>query len=254
MHTPLHMQDPTGRFTGRADDYVRYRPNYPQAAIDRVLAGLGPPERLTVADVGAGTGISAHLLAHRACQVIAIEPNADMRDAAAPHPSIEWQDGCAESTGLGDDSIDVVVCAQAFHWFRADEALQEFCRILRARGRLALMWNVRDRSDSLTAGYSAAILEVAGDIAADEWGLEAETIAASGRFSPAERIDFENSQQLTREGLVGRATSASYIPRSGPIRDRLITQLEQLHARHADGDGVVSLRYITRVYLASKSK
>ena len=65
--------DTVGRFGDRAADYVKYRPGYPSAAIDSILDGLGSPARLTVADIGAGTGISARLIADRG---IAIELSA----------------------------------------------------------------------------------------------------------------------------------------------------------------------------------
>ncbi len=76
-----HDIDPTGRFSNRADDYARHRPTYPAAAIDALLAGLGPASGLVAVDVGAGTGISARLLAERGVSVIAVEPNRAMREA-----------------------------------------------------------------------------------------------------------------------------------------------------------------------------
>ena len=78
--------NPTSRFSDRADDYVKYRPGYPPAAIDAILNGLGPPASLVAADVGAGTGISARALADRGVRVLAVEPNAVMANAAVPHP------------------------------------------------------------------------------------------------------------------------------------------------------------------------
>src|SRR5689334_17665803 len=112
----FHEMNPTGRFSDRAGDYARFRPTYPAAAIDAVLDGLTPP--ITAADVGAGTGISATLLADRGVRVFAIEPNAAMRASAAPNPLVEWREGSAERTSLADHSVDLVLCAQAFHWFR----------------------------------------------------------------------------------------------------------------------------------------
>src|SRR5262245_64002535 len=160
---PLHEMNPTGRFTDRAADYVKYRPGYPGAAIDAILAGLGHPAVLLAADVGAGTGISSRALAERGVRVTAIEPNAAMRGAAEPHPRVEWQDGTAEATGLPGGSMDLVVCAQAFHWVRQDEALREFARVLRQAGRLAILWNERDRSDPLMTAYREAIRAVGGE-------------------------------------------------------------------------------------------
>ena len=60
---PLHQMNPTGRFTERAADYVKYRPSYPAAAIDSIIEGLGSPDKLVAADVGAGKGSSSRLRA-----------------------------------------------------------------------------------------------------------------------------------------------------------------------------------------------
>ena len=107
---------PTERFHDRADDYARSRPSYPEAAVAAILHGItaDPPH---VADLGAGTGILSRLLADRGAVVTALEPNASMRDAAAPHPRVRWAAGTAEATGLPAGAFDAVTVAQAWHWF-----------------------------------------------------------------------------------------------------------------------------------------
>src|SRR5262245_47354984 len=134
-------RDSVERFSDRADDYVRYRPGYPAEAISAILDGLGSSEHVRAADVGAGTGISARLLGDRGVHGIAVEPGEEMRRAASSHPRVQWTGGTAEATGLQSASVDLVLCAQSFHWFRPFPALTEFTRILRPGGRLALMWN-----------------------------------------------------------------------------------------------------------------
>jgi ubiquinone/menaquinone biosynthesis C-methylase UbiE len=62
------------------------------------------------------------------------------------HPGCRAREGTAEQTGL-DSSADAVTVAQALHWFDAPKALAEIHRILRAEGRLALVWNIRDLDD-----------------------------------------------------------------------------------------------------------
>ena len=48
--------NPTGRFSDRTDDYVKYRPSYPKEAIDAVVEGIAGLARRVAADIGAGTG------------------------------------------------------------------------------------------------------------------------------------------------------------------------------------------------------
>jgi len=245
--------DPVGRFDDRAADYVKYRPTYPPEAIDTILAGLGDPQVLTAADVGAGTGISARLLGDRGGRVIAVEPGGAMTAAAAPHPNVRWVQGTAEATGLETASLDLVLCAQSFHWFRPDAALQEFARILRPAGRLAIMWNRRIATDPFTAGYRDAIAAVGGSAEIDRAPFDPECLARSGVFTPAIRTVTPSGQRLDLAGLIGRAQSTSYAPNSGEDGNRLIALLTDLHARFADTDGYVRLVYETEVFVAART-
>jgi SAM-dependent methyltransferase len=244
----LHQHNPTTRFDDRASDYRRFRPSYPAPAIDALLADLPAPVR--AADIGAGTGISAALLAHRGVDVVAIEPNAAMRAQAETHPRITWLDATAERTTLPDASVSLVLCAQAFHWFDADAALREFHRILRPSGRVALVWNDRDESDPFTRTYSD-LLRVASDHnPAMENHTRPEPLFASSLFTNARAREFPGDQPLDADGLIGRAMSASYAPKSGPAHTALLAGLHAAHARFADRAGIARLRYITRVFLA----
>jgi SAM-dependent methyltransferase len=246
-------EDTIARFNDRAADYVKFRPSYPAAAIDAILEGLGTPERLVAADVGAGTGISARLLGDRGVRVIAVEPGEGMRGAAAPHPRVEWVSGKAQATGLAAASVDLVLCAQSFHWFHNAEAIAEFARILESGGRLAIMWNRRNTTDPLTAGFRQAILDSGGEIAAERMPFEPDIVSQGGLFTPCVRQAWPNAQRLDREGLIGRAHSASYVPKTGEAGEQLLDRLRALHGRYADGDGLVALIYETEVFLSRRS-
>ena len=244
--------DTVGRFSDRAADYVRYRPGYPDEAVSAILDGLGPQERLVAADVGAGTGISARLLGDRGVRVVAVEPGEVMRRAAAPHRNVAWVGGRAEATGLRSQAFHIVLCAQAFHWFRTAEVLPEFARILKRGARLAIMWNRRSMHDPLTVGYRQAIVDVGAEIADETRAFDPDVIARGGLFSPPERTSFPNSQRFDLEGLIGRAMSTSYVPRSGPGGERMTHLLRDLHARHADANGLVTLVYETEVFASTR--
>jgi SAM-dependent methyltransferase len=246
----IHDFNPTGRFSDRAEDYRRYRPDYPAAALDAILEGLGRPAGLTAADIGAGTGISTRQLAARGVRVLAVEPNAEMRAAAIPHERVEWRDGTAEATGLPGASVDLVLCAQAFHWFRAADALAEFRRILKPRGRLALMWNTRDRTHPTTRAFIEAIHAVQGEHPVERIPFEPATVTAGGRFTAPREQRFPHAQTLDLAGLLGRATSASYVPRQGERLAKLKHLLEALWEREHDPDGNVTMRYVTEVFRA----
>jgi SAM-dependent methyltransferase len=245
-------QDTVARFDDRAADYVRYRPTYPAAAIDAVLEGLGAPALVVAADVGAGTGISARLLAERGVHVYAIEPGEVMRAAAAPHRRVTWIAAHAESTALRTESVGLVLCAQSFHWFRPADAIAEFARVLTRGGRLAIMWNRRSTTDPFTVGYRQAILDVGGEIVAERMPFDPAVVGAGGAFDLPQRLAFANEQRLDLDGLIGRARSASYVPKTGGAGERLLVLLRDLHRRYADSSGCVSLVYETELFRATR--
>lgn len=250
MSTPSDL-DPTGRFSNRAEDYARYRPTYPAAAIDAVLDGLGPPSRLAALDVGAGTGISARLLGERGAHVTAVEPNRAMREAAAPHPNVTWLEGTAEAIPLGNAAVDLALSAQAFHWFRAGEAVREMARVTKSGGRLALVWNHRSATDPFMRGYQEILLALGVDPAVAGMDADVAAVERSGLFGPRRVVSFEHRQRVDRDGLIGRALSASYVPKDGAGRARLVELLSALHARYAH-DGTVDFVYDTEVTLAER--
>lgn len=237
---------PTERFSSRATAYAAFRPSYPSSAIDAALYGLGDPQRLTIADVGAGTGISARLFADRGAKVIAIEPNAKMRGAAEAHDRVTWRDGTGEATGLPDASVDAIVACQAFHWFATHEALREFRRV--ARQRAAVLQYERDERDEFTRAYGDIVRAYATD---DTEGLRRRALEFFGAFPNARRSSSEHPsrQQLDVETLVGRALSSSYLPSSGPESERLQTELRALFDRY-QRDGRVHLVMVTYAFVA----
>lgn len=238
--------NPTERFGSRAQAYAAFRPEYPPAAIDAALAGLGDPGTLTIADVGAGTGISARLFAERGINVIAIEPNERMREAATRSERISWRHGTAERTLLADRSVDAVVACQAFHWFATREVMLEFRRI--ARRRAAVLQYERDERDAFTKAYGEVVRAYATD---DTEALRARALEVFAAFPNARvvRSGHGSTQRLDRAALLGRASSSSYLPASGPEAERLHGDLVSLHERF-EHDGFVQLVTVTHVLAA----
>jgi SAM-dependent methyltransferase len=250
--------NPTGRFTGLAGVYARHRPSYPDAAVDFILRRCGLGGGSLLVDVGCGTGISSRLFAGRGLRVVGVEPNADMRAAAdreppppdAPAPV--YQDGKAEATGLPAGVADAVLAAQAFHWFDAGPALEEFRRVLKPGGWAVLMWNERDGTDPFTAAYGA-VVRATPDAAAVEVprGRAGDVLLSHPQYQDAERVVFPYEQRLTEEGMLGRAFSASYAPREPAAAEAFAAGLRDVFNRF-QRDGSVLLRYETAVYLGRR--
>jgi SAM-dependent methyltransferase len=245
---PLYAQDPTTRFGARAQSYGRARTGYPPGALDFVLEGLGHPSTLTVLDVGAGTGISSRLLAERGGQVWALEPNAQMREAMAPHPRVVGLEGQGEAIPLGPHQVDLACCFQAFHWLEPARALPELWRVLRPGGRLAVVGSRRERADPFTAALSALIDRASGHHrAADRLGFEA-PLREGGWFTHLEQAAFPHAEPLDGARLERLLRSASYLPAGGEAGRALLDEAQTLLGRFADGAGQVRLHLRVEAY------
>jgi SAM-dependent methyltransferase len=138
--------EPARSFGGVADAYDRGRPTYPREAAVWLTSDQLPRDRtLTVLELGAGTGKLTEQLVALGHDVHATEPDPKMLALLEKnHPGIRVSQAPAEEIPAGDATYDVVVSAQAFHWFDHARALPEIARVLKPRGRLSLVWNQRD--------------------------------------------------------------------------------------------------------------
>lgn len=208
---------PTERFGNRAKYYSQARPDYPAALLDYIWQHCHLSPGSKIVDIGSGTGISSRALAERGTHVTGIEPNDAMLEEAMTNPNfrdkIEYIKASAESTGLPNDCFDAIFCAQAFHWFQPDIALQEFRRILKPGAWVVLIWNERDESDTFTKSYGD-LLRTLPDTSQVEVqrGKAGNALLESSQFCNALRKTFAHQQILDLQKLIGRAFSASYSP------------------------------------------
>jgi SAM-dependent methyltransferase len=241
----VHRDERRGRassFAEVADAYERARPGYPDDAV-RWLAGERPCD---VVDLGAGTGKLTRSLVALGHRVTAVEPLEAMRaHLVRAAPGAVAVAGNAEAIPLADARADVVVSAQAFHWFDHGVALPEIARVLRPGGRLALVWNVRDGGDPWVAQLS----DVLGRESLEPRDA-GEPIAASRLFGPIERATFQHVQRLSRELLRDLALSRSYCAvRTPEERAPVLAAIDRLFDQHAVG-GEVELPYRTECFRA----
>jgi ubiquinone/menaquinone biosynthesis C-methylase UbiE len=245
----------TSRFSDRVENYIRYRPGYPQEALRALESECGLTSNDVIADIASGTGIWTRTLLENGNHVFAVEPNVDMRQAAerllSGFASLTSVNGSAEATTLPDASVEFATAAQAAHWFNRQRARHEIVRILKPGGWLVLLWNEReiDTTPFLQA-YEQLLLEFGTDY--EDVRHERTTDAVSEFFDPApyqERV-FAMRQEFDYEGLEGRLLSSSYAPGPGhPKYEPMLQELQQIFDRHAE-NGRVEFDYKTRLYFA----
>jgi SAM-dependent methyltransferase len=253
------MTDPTTRFSARADVYAKARPSYPLETLEILREHHRLRPNSVVADLGSGTGIFTKLLLAAAAKVFAVEPNADMRaeaerslattpggGASAKFLSVN---GRAESTTLESGSVDLVVAAQAFHWFDVEAARQEHTRILKPGSAAAFVWNDRDLDGTaFLRDYEAILVEHCPGYR-DLQGKADTPDKFDAYFGEANwsRHTAPNRQSLDKELLVARVMSSSYAPRAETAgHAALVTALESIFDRYAES-GVVTIPYQTVV-------
>jgi SAM-dependent methyltransferase len=248
---------PLTRFSNRVADYVRCRPSYPPGVLDAIERTGGPLERSAVADIGSGTGISSELLLERGATVYAVEPNAEMRAAAemklSGNPRFHSVAAPAEATPLADASVDGILAAQSFHWFRFEEARREFQRILKPLGWIAIVWNDRQReSTPFLAEYEAFLRQWSVDYGqVDSRRIGREAIERFCAPREVRSFNFPHSQKFNWEGLVGRHRSSSYALAPGdPRYEASLASLRAIYDRHAEG-GLVRFDYLACLHLAA---
>ncbi len=246
------MSDSTTRFSDRVEDYVKYRPHYPEAVPAYLSSIYSFDPSWDVADIGSGTGISTELFLRNGNRVYAVEPNVDMRDKAeellAGYARFVSVDGTAEATGLAAESVRLVVAGQAFHWFDPMKSRAEFVRILKPGGVVALIWNERLEGTPFEREYDDLILQYGSDYKTINHKNIAD-LQLGQFFTPAAFVlaTFPNEQRFDFGGLKGRLLSSSYIPKEGPGYAAMIRDLEALFAKHQSG-GQVRVGYDTKVY------
>ncbi|HZH11335.1 MAG TPA: class I SAM-dependent methyltransferase [Microvirga sp.] len=124
-------------FSTRSGDYAAYRPTYPAALVDYLASCCAARE--TALDVGCGTGQLSVLLTERFDRVIATDASPQQIEKAEAHEKVEYRVAPAEKSGLPDHSVDLIVAAQAAHWFNLEAFYAEARRIGKPGAVLALV-------------------------------------------------------------------------------------------------------------------
>ncbi|HEV2798773.1 MAG TPA: class I SAM-dependent methyltransferase [Nocardioides sp.] len=229
-------------FGAVAEAYDRGRPTYPAEAVAWLTGG----EAKVVLELGAGTGKLTRQLVDAGHAVFATDPDEAMLEVLRERvPEVSARVAVAEDLPANDRSVDVVVVAQAFHWFDHEVALAEIARVLKPGGHVALMWNSRDERIPWVRRM--------GDLLGrqDRDTSSAQHLVHSELFGFMEETSFKHWQEVNRETIIDLARSRSSFAMMDDAEQQ--EHLEQVRAFYADyGRGMdgMQIPYVTRCYRA----
>ena len=242
----------TGLFTGKTDDYFRFRPSYPDAAAEFLRSRTSGD---SVLDVGAGTGIFTAILLKYFSDVSAVEPNAEMREKFTSFlPGTPCFNGTGESTGLADNSFDLITVAQAFHWLDEDSFKKEAARILRPGGKIAIIWNTGIKSDFTIARDEVCkrfCPRFSRGYAGKRSAAEGDAFLRNTYFREVEVVSFDNPFVMDLPTFEGNMRSRSYALASGDENfSEFMTELRAVFEKHSR-NGTVTEPQETQIYLGN---
>jgi len=241
------MDDDLLRFSRSFDNvagaYDRGRPTYPTAAVEFMVG----PDQKTVLEVGAGTGKLTEQLVALGHDVHATDPSSVLLGVLTDRlPGVRTSVARAEELPLLDGSVDVVACAQAFHWFDQEAALAEFARVLRPGGHLALAWNTRDEKVPWVRKLGAIIGTQDSDIRVPD------SLVRSEKYGFVEESSHRFWQVVNSESLCDMALSRSNVAvLDDPAKEELLAEVRRFYDDYGRGADGMQLPWITRCFKAS---
>jgi SAM-dependent methyltransferase len=247
MHDQRHRAEVFGT---AADDYDRYRPSYPDALIDDLVA-TRPARAL---DIGCGTGKAGRLIAARGVEVLGVEIDEDMADVAR-RAGLPVEVGSFESWDPAGRTFDLAISGQAWHWIDPASGVPKVAGLLRPGGVLALFWNtIRLRADmrellrSVYERHAPGVAPLGRELDENGEPPYARDLRESARFAGVELRHYPWTRNYSAAEYVGMVQTYS---------DHLILPVEQ-RTRLADAvaeaigahGGSVPAEYVTLAIVA----
>jgi SAM-dependent methyltransferase len=244
------------KFDGMGEIYSKYRPTYPIEFINFLYTNIGITKDNVIADIGSGTGILTKQLLVLGNIVYAVEPNQDMRIKAeidlCEFSNFISINGTAENTTLNTKSVNYITVAQAFHWFDRKKFKTECQRILKAEGKVILVWNSRDlnadvvlETDKIHRAYCSNFKGFSGGMR----GEESEGYFNGFFTGEYKTYIFQNNLSFNLDGFIGRNLSASYaLKKDDDKYDDYVTELTKCFSKYSV-NGTLIMPNITKCYI-----
>lgn len=157
------MSELGASFNKGASSYDRSRSDYPQALIEDVISMSGIEAGSNILEIGCGTGQATLSLADKGFNILAHDPGEKtidvLRQKGGDLPNLRLVTSTFEELDIGEETFELVVSAQAFHWVDPEIASPKIAGLLRPNGNVALFWHMQDVMED---SPQAALQEING--------------------------------------------------------------------------------------------
>lgn len=190
-------------FSTQSDKYAKYRPTYPSDLFDFINSTV--QNKQNAWDCGTGNGQIAYELAKTFDNVFATDISQSQVGNALQAYNISYSVQPAEKTNFNNDLFDLIVVAQAIHWFDFDQFYAEVKRTAKVNAFLCVVGygrlEISEQIDSVIADFYDNVI-------GRYWDKERRFIDESYKtipfpFNEIRSPNFVNTQQWTLEHLIG---------------------------------------------------
>jgi ubiquinone/menaquinone biosynthesis C-methylase UbiE len=246
------MNDNINKFSDKAENYAKFRLGY-SSEILKFFDDYGFNNNSIIADIGSGTGKLTKIFLENGNTVYAVEPNDNMRFMADSslngYEKYISINGSAENTTLQEEIIDFVVIGQAFHWFDAPKALNEFKRILKDGGVLVLIWYNRKTDTPFLVEYDNVLKNIPAYKGSIHKALYSDEIIEEFYSKDYKKYTIETIQEFDYSELLGRSLSSSYSPKEGTQEYMNQCKLLEKIFKKYNKNGKVTFNYNMEIYI-----
>ena len=189
-------------FSKQAADYAKFRPRYPRELFEYL--GSVAPSRALAWDCATGNGQAAVELAKVFDRVIATDASEKQIANAGLHERVEYRMASAEESGLESGTIDLIMVAQALHWFDLGSFYAEVRRVLKNNGVFAASaYNLLHVEPAIDEVVNRYYYEVVGPFWPPERKLVEQFADLPFPFHKVDAPKFEMTAQWDLDHLLG---------------------------------------------------
>lgn len=253
------------RFRSAAAFYERFRVPYDPAVIAWAAAQVGADESTRALDLGCGPGTVAVPLARLVGEVVALDPEPAMLEAARERAaregvSLRLVEGSSNDLSVMAGPFRLVTMGRSFHWMDRAATLAALGPLLDPEGGVALFGDTSPRGGAWwEAARAIAERHVDGDVSARIWRRDPawaphEAVLLASPLNRLERYGRVSRERIDLDHVVGRLASLSSCSpqRLGDRAAAMDRELRDTLAPLADADGLFSQLVETTVLLARR--